>query len=156
MPKQVIIFHYELRGENGDVIDTSADGEPMSFLEGAGQIISGLEDVLLGMPQGEKRKVEIHYQDAYGAYDQKLVARVPRDQFPTETVKKGDVFQVEQNGAIRMISVVEVEAEFVTIDANHPMAGKNLDFTVEIVSRRDATPEELAHGHAHGPHGHHH
>lgn len=156
MQKQVIIFHYELKGGRGEIIDSSFEGEPLAFLEGSGQIIAGLEDAILKMNPGDKDNIVVEYQDAYGPYDQTLVFQIPKDQFPQEGVKPGDVFQIEKGGTVRMITVVEVSDDNVTVDANHPMAGKNLSFVIEIVERRDATPEEIAHGHAHGKGGGHH
>jgi FKBP-type peptidyl-prolyl cis-trans isomerase SlyD len=156
MSKQVITFHYELKGEAGEIIDSSKGGEPMSFLEGVGQIIDGLETVLLKMEPGVSKEIKINYQDAYGAYDQALVARVPRSQFPSDQLKKRDVFQIEKEGQVRLISVVEFDNDIVTIDANHPMAGKNLNFWIQLVEKRGASAEEIAHGHVHGAGGHHH
>ncbi len=156
MSKQVITFHYELKGEKGEIVDSSKGAEPLSFLEGSHQIIPGLEDVLLLLKKDEAKNVKVPYQDAYGAYDQTLVAQVPRTQFPTEEIKAGDMFQIQKEGMMRTVTVVNVSESMVTIDANHPMAGKDLDFWVQIVERRDATEEELSHGHVHGPHGHAH
>ena len=156
MTKQVITFHYELKGDAGEIIDSSRGGEPISFLEGSSQIIAGLEEVLMGLKQGTSKEVHVPYQDAYGAYDQGLVAQVPRNQFPSEKIKAGDMFQIEKDGQLRVITVVEVTDDLVTVDANHPLAGKNLNFQVELVDRRDATAEEVAHGHVHGHGGHQH
>lgn len=156
MTKQVVSFHYELQDDGGMKIDSSRDAEPMMFLEGSSQIIPGLEPALLTLAQGKVEKIVVPYDEAYGPYDQALVAKVPRTQFPNQEVKSGDIFQVEKDGAIRLITVVEVGADTVTVDGNHPLAGKNLTFFIEIMGRRDATAEEIAHGHAHGEDGHHH
>ena len=154
MTKQVISFHYELQDEGGVVIDSSREAEPMMFLEGTSQIIPGLEPTLLKLEPGKVQKVEVPYQEAYGPYDQSLVAQVPIDQFPMKDVKSEDVIQVEKDGAIRIITVLEVAGDTVKVDANHPLAGKNLIFFVEVMGRREATTEEITHGHAHGPHSH--
>jgi FKBP-type peptidyl-prolyl cis-trans isomerase SlyD len=156
MSKQVITFHYELQDDGGVTIDSSREAEPMAFLEGSGQIIPGLEPALLTLDQGKVEKVVVPYDEAYGPYDQSLVAKVPRTQFPTPEIKAGDIFQVEKEGAIRLITVVEVTPETVTVDANHPLAGKNLTFFIEVMGRREATTEEVAHGHVHQPGGHQH
>ncbi|MDZ4242495.1 MAG: peptidylprolyl isomerase, partial [Candidatus Omnitrophota bacterium] len=152
----VISFHYDLKDDKGQMIESSRGTEPMAFMEGVGQIIPGLEKALLELAVGQSKDVFVACEDAYGPYDQTLIANVPAGQFPTPNVKEGDVFQVEREGAIRLVTVVEVKDGTVTIDANHPMAGRSLNFTVEIVTRRDATPEELSHGHAHSGDGHHH
>ncbi|MDO8580605.1 MAG: peptidylprolyl isomerase [Candidatus Omnitrophota bacterium] len=151
MAKQVITFHYELKSDDGKLLDSSLGEEPISFLQGTDQIIPGLEEALLNLKQGAKEKIYVAYQDAYGPYDQTLVAKVPRSQFPPDPIKVGDVFQIKKNGDLRVISVMDVASDMITIDANHPMAGKNLTFHVEIVGRRDATPEEINHGHIHDP-----
>lgn len=157
MVKKVISFHYELKDDKGTLIDSSRGNEPLSFLEGSGSIIPKLEDVLLPMPKGERKDVFIAYQDGYGAYDDSLIAKVARKQFPTQNVKEGDVFQVQKGNGVQMVVVIKVAEDEVTIDANHPLAGKNLNFSVEITDKRDATDEEIVHGHAHTPgHDHHH
>lgn len=156
MVKQVVIFHYELKGDKGEVIDSSKGREPIEFLEGSGQIIPGLEEILLELQKGTTTEVTISYKDAYGSYDQTLVTQIPRSQFPPGELKAGDMFQVEKNGTVQMITVVVATDSMVTIDGNHPMAGKNLNFFLEILDRRDATSEEVAHGHVHGKGGHHH
>ena len=156
MARQVIAFHYDLKGDKGELLDSSEGGEPLMFLEGAEQIIPGLEKVLVTLQKGAKSQISVPYQDAYGAYDPKLVGTISISQFPSQQVKVGDVFQSEKNGVAQMITVIEVSGDNVTIDANHPMAGKNLHFSVQIVDRRDATPDEIAHGHAHHPGGHSH
>ena len=149
MPKQVITFHYELKGDQGEIIDTSKGGQPLSFLEGSNQIIQGLANFLLTVKVGESQEVTVPYQEAYGAYDQKLVAQVPRSQFPPSEVKAGDMFQVEKEGVNRNITIIDIAGDMVTVDANHPLAGKDLAFWVQVTERRDATPEEIAHGHVH-------
>ena len=157
MPRQVIGFHYELKDESGNIIDSSRGGEPLTFLEGSGQIISGLEPSLLNLEKGQVEKISVPAKDAYGAYDQSLVGQVPRKQFPNPELKSGDVFEVQKGDEIRLIKVLEVADDLVTVDANHPLAGKDLNFVVEVTSRRDATAEEIAHGHAHSeqhPHSH--
>ena len=157
MGKQVISFHYELKDDKGTLIDSSQGNEPLAFLEGNGSIIPKLEEVLLLLPKGERKDVSIAYQDGYGAYDNSLIAKVARKQFPTPNLKEGDVFQVQKGDGVQMVVVIEISDDEVTVDANHPLAGKNLSFVVEITDKRDATADEIAHGHAHTPgHDHHH
>lgn len=156
MAKQVISFHYRLTDSKGKEVDSSLDSEPLAFLEGSGQIIPGLEGTLLTLGIGDKKTVTVPYKDAYGAYDQSLIVQVPRDKFPAQEVKVGDMFQVQNGDHPQVVMVVEIKDGNVTIDANHPLAGQDLTFDVEITARRDATADEILHGHAHGPHGHHH
>ena len=158
MPR-VIGFHYTLHeaGSPGDTLDSSQGGEPLFFMEGAGQIIPGLERQLVGMKRGDARTIEVKAADAYGDVDPDLVARVERSQFPPQaTLEVGEQFTVDAGENAPVFTIVDVDRETVTVDANHPMAGKDLVFDVEIVAVRDATKEELEHGHAHGPHGHRH
>ncbi len=149
MPQQVISFHYDLKDEKGKMLESSRKGEPLSFLEGVSQIIPGLEKELVKMAIGKTQEIFVPYQEGYGVYDQSLVAQVPRKHFPSSTVKEGDVFQVERDGMMRLITIIEIAEDMVTIDANHPMAGQNLVFMVEMIARRDATPEEISHRHVH-------
>lgn len=156
MPK-VIGFHYTLRDEDGQVLDSSNGGDPLFFLEGRQQIIPGLERELLLLDVGDRRHITVKAADAYGDVDPEMVAQVNRTQFPADaTLEIGDQFTVEAGAAGPVFTIVDVDAEHVTVDGNHPMAGKDLFFDIEIVGTRDALPQELAHGHVHGPEGHEH
>jgi FKBP-type peptidyl-prolyl cis-trans isomerase SlyD len=153
---RVIEFHYVLHDMKGEMIDQSEAGEPLAFLEGSGQIIPGLESVLLTMSKGDKREVHVKAEDAYGDRDETLVANVPVDQLPTSEVKIGDMFRGGPDQDDPIMVVTSVTESHVTLDANHPLAGKDLVFKVEIAEMRPATKDELEHGHAHGAGGHHH
>ena len=158
MPR-VIGFHYTLHEASspGDVLDSSQGGDPLFFMEGAGQIIPGLERVLAGLKRGDTRTIEVKAADAYGPVDSGLVAQVERSQFPPDaTLEIGEQFTVDAGSDATVFTVVDVDGTMVTVDGNHPMAGRDLIFHVEIVEIRDATKDEVQHGHAHGPHGHHH
>lgn len=156
MPK-VIGFHYTLRDEDGQVLDSSSGGDPLFFLEGREQIIPGLERQLLLLGVGDKRQIAVKAADAYGEVNPELVAEVKRSQFPPDaSLEIGDAFTVEADGAGPVFTVVEVDADTVTVDGNHPMAGKDLFFDIEVVGMREALPQELSHGHVHGPEGHEH
>lgn len=156
MPK-VIGFHYTLRDEDGEVLDSSSGGDPLFFLEGQQQIIPGLERELLLLGAGDKRQIAVKAADAYGEVDPGMVAQVKRTQFPPDaSLEIGDSFTVEADGAGPVFTIIEVDADSVTVDGNHPMAGKDLFFEVEVVGVREALPQELKHGHAHGPEGHEH
>lgn len=153
MPR-VVTFHYTLRDPAGQVLDTSAGGEPIAFLEGAGQIIDGLDEQLRGEPAGRKTTVRVLAAKAYGPHDPAQVQRVPRAALPVDGgLKIGDVFQAGADRHAPVVKVVAIEGETVVLDANHPLAGVDLAFEVEIVTAREATAEELRHGHAHGPGG---
>lgn len=155
--KKVVSFHYTLKDESGSVLESSRGEEPLSYLEGVGQIIPGLESQLRGMKKGDKKNVNVSAKDAYGEHDQDLIVKVPRAQIPKKDVEVGDQFHAHgPDGQPAVVTVTQIDEQHVTVDGNHPLAGQALTFDVEITDVRDATKEELAHGHAHGPGGHHH
>lgn len=154
--KQVVEIHYTLRDENGETIDSSREAEPLSYLHGEGQIVPGLEQALDGKAVGEEVRLTVKPEDGYGARDPQRIFDVPRDQFDFEVTPGDTVHAQMPNGAMVPLQIVEVGEEKVKVDGNHPLAGKILDFEVEVMSIRPATAEELSHGHAHGPgHDHH-
>lgn len=153
MTKKIISFHYHLTDVAGTTIDKSDAGEPLLFLTGAGQIIPGLESELVTMSTGDKKRVEVAAHEAYGEKDLQKITTVKRDQLPKREIKPGDMFR---GHAGEMVTVTAVNGDTIVIDSNHPLAGQRLVFDVEIANVRDATKEELAHGHAHGGDGHHH
>lgn len=155
--KRVIGFHYTLTDKAGTVLDSSIGDEPLFFLENSHQIIPGLEKVIALMNVGDKRKIEVKAADAYGEINADLVVKVKKTQFPPGAVLNvGDQFQVNNDQHSPVFTIMAIDQEDVTVDGNHPMAGKDLFFDVEIVGVRPATQEEMAHGHAHGQHGHGH
>jgi FKBP-type peptidyl-prolyl cis-trans isomerase SlyD len=157
MSRRVIGFHYTLTDKAGTVIDSSVGDEPLIFLEQSHQIIPGLEKVLVLMNVGDKRKIEVKAADAYGDINKELVINVKRTQFPPDAqLQIGDQFQVNEDAHSPVFTIMSMNDEEVTVDGNHPMAGKDLFFDVEITTVRAATEEEVAHGHAHGAHGHGH
>lgn len=156
MERQVISFHYILRNEGGEVIDSSSSDQPISYLEGSGAIIDGLERAIRSFAVGSRRRVAIAPEQAYGLRDESQVQTVERKVLPVDEVKVGDMFQTGQDRHSPVVRVVSVEGDQVKLDANHPLAGQRLYFEVEVVTKRAATPEELDHGHVHGPGGHHH
>ncbi|HEY0945905.1 MAG TPA: peptidylprolyl isomerase [Opitutaceae bacterium] len=152
--RSVVTFHYTLRDPSGRVLDTSAGGEPICYLEGAGQIIDGLDEALRGVPSGTKSRVQVPAAKAYGERDEAQVQRVLKALLPVEgELKPGDQFQAGEDRYAPVVTVVAVEGDEVLLDANHPLAGVDLTFDVEIVAVRPATAEELSHGHAHGDGG---
>jgi FKBP-type peptidyl-prolyl cis-trans isomerase SlyD len=154
--KRVISFHYTLTDKAGQQLDSSAGSEPLAFLVGSGQIIPGLETHLLAMKVGDKRKVLVPAKDAYGDKDPANTTELPLDKMPAKNIKVGDQFRAGSDGHAPVVVVTKVTDTHVTLDGNHPLAGQDLTFDVEIIEVRDATKEEISHGHVHGPGGHHH
>ena len=154
MPR-VVTFHYTLHDPSGRVIDTSAGAEPITYLEGAGQIIDGLDEQLRFASAGEKATVHVPAAKAYGEPDPAQVQRVKRRALPVDgELKIGDQFKTGADPYAPVVRVTAIEGDEVLLDANHALAGVDLKFDVEIVSVRQPTPEELSHGHAHGADGH--
>jgi FKBP-type peptidyl-prolyl cis-trans isomerase SlyD len=155
--QRVIGFHYTLTDKSGTVLDSSIGDEPLYFLENSQQIIPGLEKVIALMNTGDKKKIEVLAADAYGDVNPELVVKVKKTQFPPDAqLTVGDQFQVNNDQHSPVFTIMSIESDEVTVDGNHPMAGKDLFFDVEIIGMRDATAEEMSHGHAHGAHGHGH
>jgi FKBP-type peptidyl-prolyl cis-trans isomerase SlyD len=140
---RLFTFHYTLRDAGGRVLDTSRGGEPMPFLEGAGQIIEGLEEPLRAMTAGETRTVVVPPERAYGVREAELVQKVPKARLPVDDIKVGDQFQTGPDRQAPVVTVVAIEGDEVMLDANHPLAGQELHFEVELVAVRAATPAEL-------------
>ena len=154
---KVVSIDYTLTGAGGEVIDTSQGGEPLTYLHGSGNIIPGLERALEGKSAGDEVNAVVAPDQGYGQKNPGLVQPVPRSQFPGVTdIKVGMQFQAQTNHGPRVVTVVGVDDNTVTVDANHPLAGETLNFAVRVVDVRDATQQELDHGHAHGPGGHQH
>lgn len=153
--RKVVTIDYTLTDESGEVLDTSKGQEPLVYLHGAGHIVAGLESALEGKSAGDALQVTVPPDQGYGARDEELVAAIPRERFPAGEVEVGMQFHAQGNGESRIVTVVAVSDKDVTVDANHPLAGVTLSFDVKVLDVRDATVEELSHGHAHGPGGHH-
>lgn len=152
----VASFHYTLTDDAGTVIDSSEGREPLAYLHGAGNIVPGLEKAMAGRAAGEQFKVTVAPEEGYGLHNEQLIQSVPRDAFQgVEKIEPGMRFQAQtQNGPIN-VEVKDVAGETVTIDGNHPLAGKALHFDVTIAEVREASEEELSHGHVHGAGGAH-
>lgn len=154
MTPNVVTFHYTLRDPRGQLLDTSSGGEPITYLEGSGQIIDGLEEQIRGVAAGTKKQVQVVAAKAYGLRDETQVQRVNRGLLPIEgELKIGDQFQAGDDRFAPTVTVAGIEGDDVLLDANHPLAGVDLTFDIEILAVRAATNEELAHGHVHGAGG---
>lgn len=150
----VVAIDYQLTSDEGEVLDTSEGHEPLTYLHGVGGIIPGLERELEGKQVGDQFQVAITPADAYGERNEALEQEVPRDQFEgEEDLALGMQFQVESEDGPMVVTVIEIDDDVVTIDGNHPMAGINLHFDVTIREVREATSDELSHGHVHGTGG---
>jgi FKBP-type peptidyl-prolyl cis-trans isomerase SlyD len=154
---RVVTFNYTLRDEQGTVIDSSGGRGPLSYLHGKGNIIPGLEQALAGKAAGDKLDVTVAPEQGYGVRDERLVQIVAKAKFG-EVAGLSPGMQVRATGAQgpRIVTVVTVDRDFVTVDGNHPLAGRTLHFSLEVAEVRKATHEEISHGHVHGPGGHHH
>jgi FKBP-type peptidyl-prolyl cis-trans isomerase SlyD len=153
----VASFHYVLTDSSGQTLDSSEGHEPLSYLHGAGNIIPGLESALLGKSVGDKLTVAVPAAQAYGLRDDGLIQVLPSSMFSgIDQIEVGMEFHAETEHGMQTVTVTKVEGDEVTIDGNHPLAGVDLNFDVEITDVRNATEEELHHGHAHGAGGHHH
>ncbi len=146
-------INYTLRDNDGNVLDSSEGRDPLYYLHGEGNLIPGMEEGLEGKQEGDKFELRVSPDKGYGERDPDLVQEVPRSAFGTQDVRPGMQFQANHG---QVVTVTQVGSDQVTIDANHPLAGQELNFDVEVVEVRDATTEEIAHGHVHGPGGHAH
>jgi len=159
-PNTVATIHYTLSDAKGELIESSRqeEGEPLVYIHGTGNLISGLEDKLTGKSKGDKLIVAVKAEDAYGQRDESLIETVEKSEFDdTEELNEGKEFQYDdEDGNIFHVRIVKIDGDSVTVDGNHPLAGKDLSFDVEVIDVRVATKEELEHGHVHGEHGHQH
>lgn len=154
---RVVTIHYTLKDDAGTTLDSSAGGEPLAYLQGHGNLVAGLEKALEGKQEGNSIAVVVSPADGYGTRDESLVRRVPKRSLQgSGTLKKGMQFQARTDDGMRLFTVAAVVGDMVTLDGNHPLADQTLHFEVQIVGVREATPEELEHGHVHGAGGHHH
>ena len=153
-----VTIHYTLTNNKGEVLDTSVDGEPLTYLHGAGNIIPGLENGLTGKVKGDKANVVVQPQDGYGIRHLELIQDVPRAAFGAGAkLDVGMEFHAQgAGGEVRRVAITAINGDIITVDGNHPLAGEVLNFSVTVEEVRKATEEELNHGHVHGPDGHHH
>lgn len=157
-PDSVVLIHYTLKNDAGEVLDASERGEPLAYLHGRGNLIAGLERELEGKKAGDHLQVTVAPADGYGEHDASLIQQVPLSTVRgVPDLQPGMQLQARgEGGHVQTVTVTKVDKESVTLDGNHPLAGQRLHFDVEITEVRKATSEELAHGHVHGAGGHHH
>jgi FKBP-type peptidyl-prolyl cis-trans isomerase SlyD len=155
MSRRVLSFNYTLKDMKGQVLDSSTDG-PLAFLEGASQIIPKLESEISGLNVGDKKNVKLAAQDAYGLPNPKMIIDVPKQELSHLKIEVGSFLQLDTGNQLKMVRVTQISDSSVTLDGNHPLAGMDLEFDVEMVEVRAATEEEMTHGHAHGVGGHQH
>jgi len=154
---RVVTLAYILKDNDDNILDQSDDGS-FCYLHGARNIIPGLENALSGKVAGDELSVSIPPEEAYGVRDEARIQEVPRDMFPDDVeIQVGMTFHAQSpQGHQIMVTVSNVEDDSITVDGNHPLASVHLNFDVRVMEIRDATAEEIEHGHVHGPHGHHH
>lgn len=153
----VATFHYDLADTAGQRIESSRAGQPLAVLHGAGNVIAGVEAALAGRVAGERFSVTVPPGQGYGERREGLVQRVPKKYFrDASRLRAGDTTMLSTREGQRVVTVAKVGQSVIDVDLNHPMAGRTLVFDIEIVAVREATPEEVEHGHAHEPGGHHH
>jgi FKBP-type peptidyl-prolyl cis-trans isomerase SlyD len=154
---KVVSIDYTLTDDQGTVIDSSEGRGPLAYIQGIGNIIPGLERALEGKAEGDSLKVSIAPEDGYGERRDDLTQAVPKQMFEgNDEIQVGMQFQTMSEHGPQVVTVVAVDDEHVTVDGNHPLAGENLNFDVTVVGIREASSEELEHGHVHGPEGHDH
>jgi len=155
--RTVASFHYTLTNDAGTVIDSSAGADPLTYLHGVGHIVPGLEQAMAGHQAGDKFDVVVSPEEGYGTPNDMLIQVVPREAFQgVDDIQVGMQFQAQTPQGAISVTITKVEDGLVTVDGNHPLAGQNLNFAIEVVDVREATVEEVVHGHVHGAGGHHH
>lgn len=150
---KVAAIHYTLRDNDGNVLDSSEGRDPLYYIQGIGNLISGMEEGLEGKTKGDRLDIKVSPEKGYGTLDPSLVQKVPKTAFGEQDVKPGMRFHTDQG---HVVTVKNVEPETVTVDGNHPLAGMELNFSVEVMDVRNATADEISHGHVHGKGGHNH
>ncbi|HET8883438.1 MAG TPA: peptidylprolyl isomerase [Solimonas sp.] len=155
--QRVVSIHYTLTNSKGEILDSSQGNDPLAYLHGGGNIIPGLEKALAGKKTGDKLNVHVAPAEGYGERNDALIQQVPRRAFQgVKDIEPGMSFQAQGPQGPMHVRVTRVAGDMVTVDGNHPLAGEDLNFDVEVTDVRAATAEEMAHGHVHGAGGHHH
>jgi len=155
--RTVASFNYTLTNDAGEVLDSSSGREPLTYLHGGGNIVAGLEKAMTGKKVGDKFDVKVSPEEGYGVHNPALVQVVPRDAFRgVNDLQPGMQFRAESDNGPMSVVITAIEGDKVTVDGNHPLAGAALHFAIEITEVREASVEEVLHGHVHGAGGHHH
>ncbi len=154
----VVSIDYTLKNDEGKVLDTSSGRDPMTYLHGVGMLIPGMENALEGKSEGDDFSISIAPADAYGDRNDSLLHKVERKELAhLPDLELGMELQVKTNdGSPLVMTIVDLSDETVVLDGNHPLAGMTLNFAIQVRNIREATQEEISHGHVHGPGGHHH
>jgi len=150
---KVTSIHYTLTDNEGNTLDSSSGKEPLVYIHGNGNLIPGMENGLEGKSKGDKFNIKVSPENGYGVKSDELMQQVPRIAFGDQKIDVGMQFQTSQG---QVVTITKIGLDSVTVDANHPLAGVELNFDVEVTEIREATADELAHGHVHGPGGHEH
>lgn len=146
----VVSITYTLKDENGEIIDTSEGRDPLSFIQGAGSVIPGMEKAVMGKEEGEKFSVTIPAEEGYGDYNSELIFTLKKDKIDgIDSFEKGMQVQAQTQEGTQVLTVKDIHDDSVQFDGNHPLAGKDLHFDIDINNVREATEEEEQHGHAH-------
>lgn len=146
----VVTFDYTLTNDAGEVLDTSEGNAPLDYLHGADNIVPGLEKELEGKGVGDQLQVSVSPEEGYGARDEELIQAVPREMFQgVDELEVGMQFQAESSHGVHVVRIASIEGDEITVDANHPLAGETLHFDVTVRGVREATDEEIEHGHVH-------
>lgn len=154
---KVVQFHYVLSDDSGQQLESSHNGSPMAYLHGYKNIIAGLEEAMVGKAEGDAFTATIPPEKGYGVRNEELTQRIPVKHLQgAKKWKPGMIAWIETDQGQRQVTVIKMGKFMVTVDANHPLAGRTLTFKVEVQSVRDASEEEISHGHAHGEGGHQH
>ncbi len=149
--KMAVSIHYTLTNSTGEKLDSTQGEDPMVYLHGAGQIISGLEDVLKGKRVGDKLNTTIAPAEAYGEFREDMIQVVPLTMFEgIDKVEVGMQFHADASHGVNVVTITKIDGDQATVDGNHPMAGQALTFEVEVMDIRSATEDELSHQHIHG------
>ena len=154
--KSVVTIEYTLKDDEGEVLDSSEGGEPLTYIQGVGNLIPGLEKALEGKGPGDSLEVTVSAEEGYGARDERLVRNVPLRRLGDKNPQVGKRYRAQTEDGPAVVLVTAIKGDYATVDANHPLAGMTLHFAVKVAAVRAATDEELAHGHVHGEGGHHH
>ncbi len=153
---RVVGIHYTLTDNDGKVLDSSIGNQPLLYLHGNGNLIPGLENALEGKRKNDRMNVKVEPELGYGEFDENMIFEVNRSQFDySGEIKKGMQFQMHTDHGHQVVTVSKIEGDVIVLDGNHPLAGQELNFDVEVTEVREASSDEISHGHVHH-HGHHH